>query len=145
MSFSYPTFCQTGGYNELIDRNGEIRPHWRFFYEAACQSEENRFQAYSEQTARLMNADLLADAAGQKAVHGVIPFILSGQDFKTISAGLIQRAELFNQILCDLYGEQKLIRDGVIAPQVMNGKTGFVCFLMELMMNCIIVMVKWLV
>ena len=117
-SFSYPTFCQTGGYNELIDRNGEIRPHWRFFYEAACQSEENRFQAYSEQTARLMNADLLADAAGQKAVHGVIPFILSGQDFKTISAGLIQRAELFNQILCDLYGEQKLIRDGVIAPQV---------------------------
>lgn len=117
-SFPYPTVCDTGGYNELIDSDGEIRQHWRVFFQTACQNGENKFPAYAEQTARLMSADVPAGGLGRPARHGVIPFILSGEDFKIISAGLIQRAELFNRILCDLYGEQELIARGIIPPQI---------------------------
>lgn len=117
--FSYPTVCKTGGYNELIAPGGEIRPHWRTFFQTACRNGENKFPAYEEQAARLMSADIPAGGSGQSsATHGVIPFILSGDDFKTISAGLIQRAELFNRILGDLYGGQKLIMNGILPPQV---------------------------
>lgn len=120
MSFpiSYPIFCKTGGYNELLDSDGEIRSHWRSFFEALCQNGRDKFSAYADQTARLMSADTLINASDQKSVHGVIPFILSQEDFKVLSAGLIQRAELFNKILCDLYGEQKLITEGVLPPEV---------------------------
>ena len=56
-SFPYPTVCDTGGYNELIDSDGEIRQHWRVFFQTACQNGENKFPAYAEQTARLMSAE----------------------------------------------------------------------------------------
>ena len=132
--FSYPVYCETGGYNELLAENGEVRPHWRNFFDAVEQEGKEKLLFYAEQTARLMNADILAAAAKHKNMHGVIPFILPYEEFKALSAGLIQRAELINKTLADLYGEQKLIEQGILPPEVIFGNpfkkhpTGGRCF-----------------
>lgn len=123
--FSYPAECETGGYNELMTENGEIRPHWRNFFDAVSREEKEKLSFYAEQTARLMSADILIAAADHKNMHGVIPFILSYEEFKTLSAGLIQRAELINKALADLYGEQKLISQGVLPPEVVFGNPAY--------------------
>ncbi|MBR1778255.1 MAG: circularly permuted type 2 ATP-grasp protein [Alphaproteobacteria bacterium] len=119
--FSYPVQCETGGYNELLTPDGKLRPHWRSFFEAVEKEGKEKFISYTDQTARLMSADVLAAAAKQNHTHGVIPFILPYEEFKTISAGLIQRAELINRMLADLYGEQKLIMQAVLPPQIIFG------------------------
>ena len=119
--FSYPTHCETGGYNELLAPDGEIRPHWRKFFEAAVAEGKEKFFSYTDQTARLMSADVLAAASKQDQKHGIIPFILSYEEFAALSEGLIQRAELINRMLADLYGEQNLITRGVLPPQVIFG------------------------
>jgi uncharacterized circularly permuted ATP-grasp superfamily protein len=43
-----------------------------------------------------------------------IPFVISQEEWKTIEASVIQQATLLNQILRDLYGSQKLLRDGLL-------------------------------
>lgn len=123
--FSYPVYCETGGYNELLAENGEVRPHWRNFFDAVEQEGKEKLSFYAEQTARLMNADILATAAKHKNMHGVIPFILPYEEFKALSAGLIQRAELINKMLADLYGEQKLIKQGILPPEVVFGNFAY--------------------
>lgn len=123
--FSYPAVCPTGGYNELIAPDGEIRPHWRVFFDAAGQNGLERLAACADQVERLMSADAMTAAARQKKAHGVIPFILPADEFDRLSAGLIQRAELFNDILRDLYGEQRLITNGVIPPRIVFGNPAY--------------------
>ena len=123
--FSYPVFCKTGGYNELLAENGEVRPHWRKFFDAVAREGKEKLSSYAEQTARLMSADVLAAAAKHKNMHGVIPFILPYEEFKELSTGLIRRAELINKMLADLYGDQKLILQGVLPPEVVFGNPAY--------------------
>ena len=123
LSFSYPIACKTGGYNELLDETGEIRPHWRAFFGAFAENGAEKLAACSEQVARLMNADV--PAAARSVVHGVIPFILSDRDFQTLSTGLIRRARLMNRVLSDLYGEQRLITNGVLPPDVVYANPAY--------------------
>lgn len=123
--FSYPAVCETGGYNELMNGDGNVRPHWRDFFEAAVSEGKEKLFSCAKQTARLMSADVLVSAAHHKYVHGVIPFILPHDEFKTLSAGLIQRAELINRMLADLYGKQELILRGVLPPDVIYGNPAY--------------------
>jgi uncharacterized circularly permuted ATP-grasp superfamily protein/uncharacterized alpha-E superfamily protein len=55
----------------------------------------------------------------------VVPFILPADEWAAIEAAVIQRAELMNEILLDVYGEQKLLRDGHIPPALVFGNEGF--------------------
>ncbi|MBO4643318.1 MAG: circularly permuted type 2 ATP-grasp protein [Alphaproteobacteria bacterium] len=123
--FSYPATCETGGYNELMTEDGKLRSHWRNFFNALDREGKEKIFSYADQTARLMSADLLTAAANQQNTHGVIPFILPYEEFKTLCAGLIQRAELINKTLADLYGEQKLITQGVLPPAVLFGNPAY--------------------
>ena len=45
LSFSYPIACKTGGYNELLDETGEIRPHWRAFFGAFAENGAEKLAA----------------------------------------------------------------------------------------------------
>jgi uncharacterized circularly permuted ATP-grasp superfamily protein/uncharacterized alpha-E superfamily protein len=49
----------------------------------------------------------------------LLPLVLSAAEWTGIEAGLTQRAALLNEVLRDLYGRQRLIRDGILpAPLV---------------------------
>lgn len=55
----------------------------------------------------------------------VIPMILSNNEFRWMESALIQRLKLFNEILSDVYGEQKLIRSGVLPPSLVYSNPAF--------------------
>jgi uncharacterized circularly permuted ATP-grasp superfamily protein len=54
-----------------------------------------------------------------------VPWIVSEQDWKTIEAGLIQRAELLDHILTDLHGDQRLITGGWLPPELIHAHRGY--------------------
>ena len=54
-----------------------------------------------------------------------IPWLLAGQEWRELSAGLAQRAELLNRVLADLYGPQELLRRGLIPPELVFRQAGF--------------------
>ncbi|MCA0399039.1 MAG: circularly permuted type 2 ATP-grasp protein [Bacteroidetes bacterium] len=55
----------------------------------------------------------------------MIPFLISAAEWTHISRGLEQRAILFNLLLKDIYGEQQLLRDGILPMEVVYNHPGF--------------------
>ncbi len=54
-----------------------------------------------------------------------IPMLISSDEWVSIETGLIERSEIFNLIFKDIYGEQELIRQGIIPAEVIYGHRGF--------------------
>ncbi|GAA2098822.1 circularly permuted type 2 ATP-grasp protein [Microlunatus panaciterrae] len=50
-----------------------------------------------------------------------VPLVLDEWEWATLEVGLVQRAELLNAVLADLYGERRLIADGLLPPAVVFG------------------------
>lgn len=48
-----------------------------------------------------------------------IPYLMTPEDWSTISSGLIQRMSLLQRILADLQGQQSLISQGLLAPNLL--------------------------
>ena len=55
----------------------------------------------------------------------LVPVLVTSQEWSTIERGLIQRAELLNLILADLYGPRMLIARGLLPPEVVYAHPGF--------------------
>jgi uncharacterized circularly permuted ATP-grasp superfamily protein/uncharacterized alpha-E superfamily protein len=54
-----------------------------------------------------------------------IPFVIAPEEWRTIEAGLIQRALLLNKILADCYGSQELIHSRWLSPALVFGQPDF--------------------
>jgi uncharacterized circularly permuted ATP-grasp superfamily protein/uncharacterized alpha-E superfamily protein len=48
----------------------------------------------------------------------ILPLVLGADEWRTLEAGLIQRARLLNLMLGDLYSRQRLVRDGFVPAQL---------------------------
>jgi uncharacterized circularly permuted ATP-grasp superfamily protein/uncharacterized alpha-E superfamily protein len=119
-------------FDELRDDEGLIRPHWRPFARALDQispEEYERRQAAARATVRDngVTYNVYDESAGQARPWqlDIVPFILSQQDWKAIEAAIIQRAELAELLLHDIYGEQRLIAEGILPPHLVLGHPQF--------------------
>jgi uncharacterized circularly permuted ATP-grasp superfamily protein/uncharacterized alpha-E superfamily protein len=54
-----------------------------------------------------------------------VPYIIGSEDWAGIEAGLLERSELFNLILRDLYGPRTLLRHGALPPEALFSHGGF--------------------
>src|SRR5262249_34944588 len=54
-----------------------------------------------------------------------IPFLIAADEWRTLENALIQRAILLNRILADCYGEQKLVRSGLLPPALVFAQPYF--------------------
>ncbi|MFT4023088.1 MAG: circularly permuted type 2 ATP-grasp protein [Flavihumibacter sp.] len=55
----------------------------------------------------------------------MIPFLISQAEWEHIRSGLEQRARLFDLILKDIYGEQRLLRQGILPMEIVYNHPGF--------------------
>lgn len=54
-----------------------------------------------------------------------VPLVIGREDWKQIERGLVQRAELLNLILKDVYGPRNLIAQGLLPPELIYAHKGF--------------------
>ena len=55
----------------------------------------------------------------------IIPRIIAAEEWKNLERGLKQRIQALNLFLSDIYGEQKIIKDGKIPEEVVYTASGF--------------------
>lgn len=55
----------------------------------------------------------------------IIPRIVSAHDWQWLERGLKQRIHALNLFLGDIYGEQKILKDGVIPEEIIRSSKGF--------------------
>jgi len=54
-----------------------------------------------------------------------IPFLIGKKEWEKVESALIQRAELLNLLQQDIYGDQELIKKGIILLELIYNHTGF--------------------
>lgn len=55
----------------------------------------------------------------------LFPLIIPSNEWAELEAGVLQRTRLLNDILCDLYGPQRLLAEGLLPPALVQGHPGY--------------------
>ncbi|MEZ0287731.1 MAG: circularly permuted type 2 ATP-grasp protein [Methylophilus sp.] len=119
-------------YNELLDSNGQLRPHWQALV-AQLESEaptamRQRLEAVQRQVRdNGVTYNVYADTHGVQRPWDldVLPLIIAQDEWQHIAASVAQRATLLNKVLLDVYGEQHLLESGQLPPALIYGHSGF--------------------
>ena len=101
--------------DEMIDRTGRLRTPWVPVMEAVhiLGPEELARRAVSLNRQVRLAAPFGAVAARD---YDPLPAPLTASEFAVIEAGVTQRALLLNELLGDLYGEQRVLREKLVPP-----------------------------
>jgi uncharacterized circularly permuted ATP-grasp superfamily protein/uncharacterized alpha-E superfamily protein len=125
--------AEPGRYDELLDRSGEPRPHWRPLVDriAGIDARASARRAL-DLTRRLIvengvTYNVYADPQGADRPWALdpIPLVLTSAEWHAIERGLAQRARLLNALLADLYGPQRLLAEGIVPPELVFGHPNF--------------------
>jgi len=118
--------------DELIGKDGRIRPHWQRFVDTMAElgSREvahrfalaDRHLAESGVVMRVYGGET-GDERPWPLAH--VPFLIEPEEWKHLEAGLIQRAKLLDAILGDTYGDGTLAADGALPAAILAGSPEF--------------------
>jgi len=112
--------------DEFIGGDGSARPVWARFFEAfaglAPADIERRFASADR---HLREAGISYRAPGESTERlwplSHLPLLIDESEWQQLSAGIAQRAELFELLLKDLYGEGRLVAEGAIPAAAVAG------------------------
>ncbi len=120
-----------GGRDEVYADTGEVRPHWRYLLDslnalgsAALAERQRKAQRILRDDGATYNVSSEPLASRTWALDPV-PLLIDSEEWGAIEAGLIERAELFDLILKDIYGPRELIRRGLLPPELIYSHPGF--------------------
>jgi len=110
-----------GVYDELMTPTGRIRPRWEKPL-AAFLAYNDADRADASRTAQRMlnDNDVMhivrddPDQATRPWALDLFPLVIEQEEWQALESGLIQRARVLNAVLADLYGEQRLLKEGVL-------------------------------
>ncbi|CAN5264250.1 circularly permuted type 2 ATP-grasp protein [soil metagenome] len=119
-------------YDEMFEQGSQPRPHWRALLDQLGAEPPELMRQRAEAVQRQIHENgvtynVYADPKGQQRPWdvNVLPFILPASEWASIEAAVAQRATLLNLILGDVYGEQKLLSQGLLPPALIHGNAGF--------------------
>jgi len=118
--------------DETRDRGGAPRAHWGNILESLSALGPAALEDRATKIARILRDDGAIHALGADPVSpGVngsldaVPFVIESEEWRSIEAGLVERAELLNLVLRDLYGARELLRRRVVPPELLFTHPGF--------------------
>jgi len=126
------TGASDGSYDEYRAADGKLRPHQelldKFLREHGPQELELLRQAVRRRiTEQEVTFNILGVPEGTNRPWQLdaIPFVIDRVEWEALCVGLRQRARLLNAVIADCYGEQRLLREGLIPAQLVLGHPDF--------------------
>jgi uncharacterized circularly permuted ATP-grasp superfamily protein len=120
-----PTAEQKTAYNELLDAQGQFRPHWEKVLPYIRPEGLDHLDGYWHQAERILRDNGVAyhvydDPQGMLRpwMLDAIPLCISSQEWQHIERSITQRARLLNALLEDFYGPQKLLQERLLPPSL---------------------------
>jgi uncharacterized circularly permuted ATP-grasp superfamily protein len=117
-------------FDEMLDKSGEIRPHYRQFCSLfeTLGADEFADKRHSIDLAFLRQGitfNVYGDSQGTERIFpfDLVPRVIPATEWEFLERGLVQRITALNLFLRDVYHEQKIVKDGVIpAHYILSGK-----------------------
>jgi uncharacterized circularly permuted ATP-grasp superfamily protein/uncharacterized alpha-E superfamily protein len=132
-----------GGYDELVDSRGNVRPGWteladaisergragldrlRSFVHSLVDHDGITYTGISESQAREVPAGGHPPDPRPWSLD-TLPLVVSAADWDVLEAGLVQRSRLLDAVLADLYGPRSLLTEGLLPAQLVFANPGYV-------------------
>jgi uncharacterized circularly permuted ATP-grasp superfamily protein/uncharacterized alpha-E superfamily protein len=130
---SFPPYpLGIGAYDEMLDSAGKVRPHWEQLMHILHTLGPQEVEQRHKEALKLLRENGVTynvygdpDGINRPWQLDPVPLLISGDEWYGIEAGLLQRAELLNLILADLYGPRELIRKGLLPLELVYNHGGF--------------------
>lgn len=119
-------------YDEMFNEDGTIRDHWKTLADnlerlglEQLNIKQKEIDWRLEDNGVTYNVYDDPNGTSRPWHLDPIPLILESSDWKTIEAGMQQRATLLNLLFKDIYGEQKVLKQNIVPSEVIFGHSGF--------------------
>ena len=119
-------------YDEMYAGEGQPLPHWQMLMQELDQLGREGLEQRRQEAQRLLRENgvtfnIFDGLSGTSRPWKLdpIPLFISSDEWSQIETGLMQRAELLNLVLEDIYGQQKLLKEGLLPPELIFGHNGF--------------------
>jgi uncharacterized circularly permuted ATP-grasp superfamily protein/uncharacterized alpha-E superfamily protein len=129
---AWPYAATKGFYDEVLAADEELRPQWRKLGESLATMGHTDLARRWHDGRRLIHDNgitynIYSDPQNNARPWQLdpIPLVMDPEEWKSIEAGIIQRALLFNTILADLYGPQRLLREDFLPRELVFPNPAF--------------------
>jgi len=123
---------EINSYDETIGADGLAKPHWQQLFASLENLGINELEVRNQEIINRLRENGVTynvydstDGSQHPWLLDPIPFLIEHKEWQQITKGLQQRALLLNLILKDIYGPQRLIKDGILPPELVFDNTGF--------------------
>ena len=118
-------------YDEVFGSDGDIRQHWRYLLDGLGGLGPDGLRERQRKALRILRDDgatyNIASAGLGSRTWGLdpVPLLIDSEEWSRIEMGLIERAELLDLVLKDLYGPRELIRHRILPPELVYSGQSF--------------------
>jgi uncharacterized circularly permuted ATP-grasp superfamily protein/uncharacterized alpha-E superfamily protein len=119
-------------YDEMCSAPGVPRPHWQPLYDSLNATSPRELNTRINAAERHLRDsgvtyNVYDDPTGldRQWEMDMLPLLIAPEEWRSLEAGIAQRARLFNAILADFYGPQTLLKDGLVPASLVLGHSGF--------------------
>jgi uncharacterized circularly permuted ATP-grasp superfamily protein/uncharacterized alpha-E superfamily protein len=121
-----------GFYDEVLGAGTKPRPQWAALSESLTAMGNQGLTRRWREGQRLIHDNGITynvysdpESTSRPWPLDPVPLMMDPAEWKTIEAAVIQRATLFNSILADLYGPQRLLREKMLPPELVFPNPAF--------------------
>jgi uncharacterized circularly permuted ATP-grasp superfamily protein/uncharacterized alpha-E superfamily protein len=119
-------------FDEIVTGTGHLRAHWQALLARLAPLESKEMGERVEESNRLLRQNdvtytIYGDPQNSERVWplDVMPLLITAEEWRVLSAGVLQRAHFLNALIGDIYGPQRIITDGALPPVLLEGNPGF--------------------
>src|SRR5258706_6285258 len=119
-------------YDEMLAAPGRPRSHWQRLFEQLAGTSPEALRERAQWVQRQVGENGIpynvysdAEGADRPWELDTLPLILPADEWAGIEAAIRQRAALLNQVLVEVYGEQRLLAEGLLPPALVYGHAGY--------------------
>jgi len=121
-----------GFLDDACTEEGNVKPEWEYMLGSLRDLGAEVLREREQKARRILRDDgatynIYSGDGGPSSNWELdpVPYIIGSEDWARIEAGLLERSELFNLILRDLYGPRTLLRHGLLPPEALFSHGGF--------------------
>jgi len=122
-----------GAFQEAWLPDGSVRGPWKGFIETLSKFQPSDLQSRHEKAAQLLRehgATYTIYTSDQRATErhwrlDILPHIIGAAEWRELEEGLKQRSRLLRMVVSDIYGQQRLLKEGWVPPGLVFANPGF--------------------
>ncbi len=110
-------------FDEMFDKAGTVRAPYKGIYAELAPSDASELAARSDALGRaFIDQGITFSLSGQERPFplDLVPRVISAAEWSRLERGITQRVKALERYLADIYGEQNILRDGLIPRRLVT-------------------------